>query len=314
MGTYVARRIGEALLTLFLASLLVFGMVAALPGDPAFVILGDNATPDQVQALRAYLGLDKPILAQYAGWMTHVLRGNFGYSLINGIPVASIIARALPLTLQLSLWAFAIVVLIGFPAGIAAATRPRSGFAKSLNWYHGWALAVPVFWLGVLLSWFFGVVLRWVPPSGFVPLTDSPAGWARSLILPAVTLGLGVGSVMARFIQAALEDVLREDYVRTAWAKGLRGRVVVWRHALRNALIPVVTVLGMQAGFFIGGAVITEAVFAIPGMGSALWRSILNRDYLVTQSIILLGIFGFVVINLCTDVAYGFLDPRIRYR
>jgi peptide/nickel transport system permease protein len=313
LGVYVARRMGEAIVTLFLASLLVFGMVAALPGDPALIILGDNATPDQVRALRAHLALDRPVPVQYAEWIERIVHGNLGYSFINGISVRSIVARALPLTLQVSLWAFGIVLLIAFPAGIVAATRPRSHLARCLNWYHGWALAVPVFWLGLLLSWFFGVVLRWLPPSGFVPLTQDPIGWVRSLILPGLTLGLGVGSIMARFVQAALEDVLHEDYIRTARAKGLRDRVVVSRHGLRNALIPVATVLGMQAGFFIGGAVITEAVFAIPGLGSALWRSILTRDYLVTQSIILLGIVGFVLINLCTDLVYGLLDPRIRY-
>lgn len=314
LGRYLARRGAEAALTLLLASVLVFAMVAALPGDPAQVILGDRGTPDQLQALRTYLGLDAPLPLQYARWVVRLARGDLGHSLINGVPVTAIIGRALPLTLQLSLWAFAVVVLIAFPAGTWAATRPRSALAAALRWYHGWALAVPVFWLGVLLSWYFGVVLRWLPPSGFVALGESPSGWARSLVLPGVTLGLGVGSVMARFVEASLADVLSNDYVRTARAKGLPGRAVVWRHALGNALIPIITVLGIQAGFFIGGAVITEAVFAIPGLGSMLWRSILTRDYLVTQSVILIGIAGFVVINLCTDTLYGLLDPRVRYQ
>jgi peptide/nickel transport system permease protein len=314
LGRYLARRGTEAVLTLFLASVLVFAMVAALPGDPAQVILGDRGTPDQLQALRAYLGLDQPLPLQYGRWVARIVHGDLGHSLINGVPVADIIGRGLPLTLQLSLWAFAVVVLIAFPTGMFAATRPRSPLAAALRWYHGWALAVPVFWLGVLLSWYFGVVLRWLPPSGFVSLEESPAGWARGLVLPAITLGLGVGSVMARFVEASVGDVLSNDYVRTARAKGLTGRAVVWRHALGNAFIPIVTVLGIQAGFFIGGAVITEAVFAIPGLGSMLWRSILTRDYLVTQSVILIGIAGFVVINLCTDALYGLLDPRIIYQ
>jgi peptide/nickel transport system permease protein len=314
LGGYVARRGTEALLTLLLASVPVFAMVAALPGDPAQVILGDRGTPDQLQALRAYLGLDRPIPVQYGNWIARIARGDLGHSLINGVPVAAIVGRALPLTLQLSLWAFAVVGVIAFPAGVFAATRPRSRVAAALRWYHGWALAVPVFWLGVLLSWYFGVVLRWLPPSGLVAFGDSPSGWARSLALPGITLGLGIGSVMARFVEASLGDVLSNDYVRTARAKGLPGRAVVWRHALGNALIPIVTMLGIQAGFFIGGAVITEAVFAIPGLGSTLWRSILTRDYLVTQSVILVGIAAFVGINLCTDVLYGLLDPRVRYQ
>ncbi len=302
------------MLTVLLASLLVFGMVAALPGDPALVILGDKGTPDQLQALRAYLGLDQPVFIQYIGWIERILHGDLGHSFINGLPVSRILARALPMTLQLSLWALGVVLLIAFSTGVFTATHPRSPLAGLLQWYHGWALAVPVFWFGVLLSWFFGVVVRWVPPSGFVPFFENPAGWARSLILPGVTLGVGVGSIMARFVQASLEEVLGHDYIRTAQAKGLRARTVIWRHALRNALIPVVTMLGIQGGFFIGGAVITEAVFAIPGLGSALWRAILTRDYLVTQSIILVSVVGFVFINLCTDVLYGLLDPRIRYQ
>ena len=313
LGRYLTRRGTEAALTLFLASILVFAMVAALPGDPAQVILGDRGTPDQLRALRAYLGLDQPLPVQYGRWIARIVRGDLGHSFINGVPVVDIIGRALPRTLQLSLWAFAVVVLIAFPAGVLTATRPRSPLATVLRWYHGWALALPVFWLGVLLSWYFGVVVRWLPPSGFVTLGESPSGWARSLVLPGITLGLGVGSVMARFVEAALGDVLSKDYVRTARAKGLPGRAIVSRHALRNALIPIVTVLGIQAGFFIGGAVITEAVFAIPGLGSTLWRSILTRDYLVTQSVILVGIGGFVIVNLCTDALYGLLDPRLRY-
>ncbi len=313
MTAYLLRRVGEAILTVVLASLLVFAMVAALPGDPAEVILGDRATPDQLQALRAYLGVDAPIPVQYGRWVSRLVRGDLGYSLLSGIPVSRTLARALPVTLQLAAWALAVVVLIALPVGVYAGTHPGGRLTRLLTAYHGLALAVPVFWLGILLSWYFGVRVRWLPPSGFVPLGESAAGWARSLILPAATLGVGVGSVMARFVQAALEDVFVREYVRTARAKGLRERAVVWRHALRNALIPIVTVFGIQAGFFIGGAVITEAVFAIPGMGTALWRSILTRDYLVTQSLILVSIVGFVGISLVTDALYAVLDPRIRH-
>jgi peptide/nickel transport system permease protein len=313
MVGYVVRRGLEAGLTILVASVLVFAMVAALPGDPAQIILGDRGTPDQLQSLRHYLGVDAPIPVQYARWLVRVVSGDLGYSMLNGIPVREILARTLPVTLQLAGWALAVVLLISLPMGIYAGAHPRSALARLLGWYHGLALAVPVFWLGIVLAWFFGVRVRWVPPSGFVPFSESPMGWARSLILPATTLGVGVGSIMARFVQASLEDVLSRDYVRTARAKGLTPRGVVLRHALRNALVPIITVFGIQAGFFIGGAVITEAVFAIPGVGTALWRSILTRDYLVTQSIILISIVGFVLISLLTDTAYAVLDPRIRY-
>ena len=313
MAGYLIRRGLEAGLTILVASVLVFAMVAALPGDPAQVILGDRGTPDQLRSLRHYLGLDAPIPVQYARWLARVASGDLGYSMLSGIPVRETLARTLPVTLQLAGWALGVVLLVSLPMGIYAGARPGSALARVLGWYHGLALAVPVFWLGIVLAWFFGVRVRWVPPSGFVPFAESPTGWARSLILPAITLGLGVGSIMARFVQASLEDVLSRDYVRTARAKGLTPRGVVLRHALRNALVPVITVFGIQAGFFIGGAVITEAVFAIPGVGTALWRSILTRDYLVTQSIILISIVGFVVISLLTDTAYAMLDPRIRY-
>jgi peptide/nickel transport system permease protein len=313
MAGYLVRRGVEAGLTILVASVLVFAMVAALPGDPAQIILGDRGTPDQLQSLRHYLGLDAPIPVQYARWLARIASGDLGYSMLSGIPVRDTLARALPVTLQLAAWALGVVLLISLPMGIYAGTHSRSALARFLGWYHGLALAVPVFWLGIVLAWFFGVRVRWVPPSGFVSFTESPMGWARSLILPATTLGVGVGSIMARFVQASLEDVLARDYVRTARAKGLTPRGVVLRHALRNALVPIITVFGIQAGFFIGGAVITEAVFAIPGVGTALWRSILTRDYLVTQSIILVSIVGFVLISLLTDTAYAVLDPRIRY-
>jgi peptide/nickel transport system permease protein len=314
MSAYLIRRALEALLTILLASMLIFAMVGALPGDPALAMLGDRATPDQVEALRAYLGIDQPLLVQYVRWVRRVARGDLGYSLINGFPVSRLLARAFPVTLQLTGWALAVVLLVSFPAGVYVATHPGSHLSRVLSWYHGLALAIPVFWLGVLLSWFFGVWLRWLPPSGFVPFSDSPLLWARNMVLPGVTLGLGVASIMGRFIQAALEDVLGREFIRTARAKGLAERSVIWLHALRNALIPILTVFGIYAGFFIGGAVITESVFAIPGMGSALWRAILSRDYLVTQSIILLSVVGFVLISLAVDVTYAVVDPRIRHQ
>jgi peptide/nickel transport system permease protein len=294
--------------------LLVFSMVAALPGDPALAILGDKATPDQVQALRAYLGLDRPMPVQYVRWALRVVQGDLGISLINGMPVMDTVRRAFPVTVQLAVWAMVIVLLVSLPAGVYASTHRGARLAKILTWYHGVALAAPVFWIGILLSTVFGVTLRWLPPSGFVPFRENPVYWLRSLILPAITLGLGAASVMARFVQSSLEDVLSRDFVRTARAKGQRDGVVVWRHALRNALIPIITVFGIQAGFFIGGAVITEAVFAIPGMGSALWRAILVRDYFVVQAVVLVGIVAFLLINFATDLTYGFLDPRIRYQ
>jgi peptide/nickel transport system permease protein len=314
VAAFLSRRACEAVVTAFLASLLVFAMVAGLPGDPALVLLGDKGTPEQIEALRTYLGTNRPIAVQYARWVARLVRGDLGRSFINGRPVTDTIRRAFPVTLQLAAWALAVVGLIAVPTGLYASTHPRSALASVLAWYHGLALATPIFWFGVIVSTIFGVNLHWLPPSGFIPLVENPLAWVRSMILPGVTLGFGVGSVMARFIQASLEDVLERDYVRTARAKGLRERAVVLGHALRNAMIPVITVLGLQAGFFIGGAVITEAVFAIPGMGSALWRAILVRDYFVTQAIVMIGIAAFIIINFVTDMTYGLLDPRVRFQ
>ena len=259
------------------------------------------------------MGLDRPLPVQYALWLGRVVRGDLGVSYLNGLPVTTMLAQRIPVTLQLTLASLVVALAIAAPLGIVSAVRPRSWIARAVTGYNALAMAVPTFWLGILLVLCFGLWLRWLPPSGYVPFWQEPARAVRFLILPAFTLGAYVSAVLARFTRAALLETLYQDYVRTARAKGLGERPVVGIHALRNALLPVVTVVGLQFGAFMGGAVITEAIFDYPGLGRMLLQAILTRDYTVVQGTILFVVVAFVVINLLTDLAYALLDPRIRY-
>jgi peptide/nickel transport system permease protein len=242
-----------------------------------------------------------------------VLRGDLGVSYLSGVPVSTLLAQRIPVTLQLTLASLVVALAIAAPLGIVSAVRPRSWSARCVTGYNALAMAVPTFWLGILLVLCFGLWLRWLPASGFVPVWQEPARAVRFLILPAFTLGAYVSAVLARFTRAALLETLYQDYVRTARAKGLGERPVIGLHALRNALLPVVTVVGLQFGTFMGGAVITEAIFDYPGLGRMLLQAILTRDYTVVQGTILFVVVAFVVINLVTDLTYALLDPRIRY-
>jgi peptide/nickel transport system permease protein len=310
---YVLVRLVQLLPVLLLASVAVWLMIYLIPGDPALALLGADATPEQLARARTLMGLDRPLPVQYALWLRRVLRGDLGVSYLNGLPVSTMLAQRVPVTLQLTLASLAVALLIAAPLGIVSAVRPRSWIARAVTGYNALAMAIPTFWLGILLVLCFGLWLRWLPPSGFVPAWQEPARALRFLVLPAFTLGAYVSAVLARFVRAALLETLFQDYVRTARAKGLGERAVVAVHALRNALIPVVTVVGLQFGAFMGGAVITEAIFDYPGLGRMLLQAILTRDYTVVQGTILFVVLAFVVINLLTDLAYALLDPRIRY-
>jgi peptide/nickel transport system permease protein len=313
VGRYVLLRLLHLLPVLFLASVAVWLMLYLVPGDPAVTLLGPDATPEQLVRAREIMGLDRPLAVQYALWLGRVARGDLGVSYLSGLPVAALLARRIPVTLQLTAAAFLVAVAVGAPLGLVAAVRPRSWIARAVSGYNALAMAVPTFWLGILLVLGFALHLRWLPASGFVPAWEEPARALRFLLLPAVTLGAHISAVLARFVRAALLETLFQDYVRTARAKGLGERPVVGRHALRNALIPVVTVVGLQFGAFMGGAVITEAIFDYPGLGRLLLQAILQRDYTVVQGAILFVVAAFAVINLLTDLVYALLDPRIRY-
>jgi ABC-type dipeptide/oligopeptide/nickel transport system permease component len=312
VGSFVARRIVQAVPVLVLASIGIFALLHLVPGDPAVMLAGPDATPEIVSAIRHDMGLDAPVPVQYALWLGHVLRGDLGRSYVNRLPVSQLIGSALPATIELGLAALLLAVLFALPTGVIAAVwrqRPPDWLCTVVN---GLTLAIPNFWLGILLIIVFGLVLGWLPPGGRVdPFRDLDAA-LRTLLLPAVTLGLPIGATLSRFTRAAMLEVLHEDYIRTARAKGLPGSRVVLGHGIRNALIPIVTVLGIQFGRLLGGAVIVESVFAWPGVGRLILQSVLNRDYLVVQGALLLLVIAFIVINLLVDLLYGVLDPRIR--
>ncbi len=313
MARYAAVRLAHLVPVLFLASVAVWLLVYLIPGDPALALLGPDVTPEQLARARARMGLDRPWPVQYLLWLGRVAAGDLGVSYLNGLPVRTMLAQRIPVTLQLAGGAFVVAVLVAAPLGVVAAVRPRSWLARTAAGYNALAMAVPTFWLGILLVLLFGLYLRWLPTSGYVALWEEPARALRFLVLPSVTLGAYVSATLARFTRSALLESLGQDYVRTARAKGVGEPAVVGVHALKNALIPVVTVLGLQFGAFMGGAVITEAIFDYPGLGRMLLQAILTRDYTVVQGTILFVVCAFVVINLLTDLAYAFLDPRIRY-
>ena len=273
--------------------------------------------PDAIADARCHAGIDdglhRPLAVQYGLWLGRAARGDLGVSYISGVPVGEMLRQRIPVTIQLTAASLTVALAIAAPLGVVAAVRPRSWIARAVTGYNATAMAVPTFWLGILLVLCFALWLKWLPASGFVPFWEEPVRALRFLVLPAFTLGAYVSAVLAQFTRAALMETLYQDYVRTARAKGLGERSVVGNHALRNALIPIVTVVGLQFGAFMGGAVITEAIFDYPGLGRMLLQAILTRDYTVVQGTILFVVVAFVVINLLTDLMYALLDPRIRY-
>lgn len=313
MARYVGARLLQAMPVLFLVSVLVFSLIHLTPGDPALELLGPNAVPEQVAALRTDLGLNRPLPVQYAVWIGHVLRGDLGRSYLNRFPVARLLRRSWPVTLQLTMGALVVALGLAVPVALGAVRYRRTWADQVVVAGLAVAYATPTFWIAILLVFLLSVRLGWIPPSGYVPPWEAPAQALRLLIMPSFALGLGVAAVLARFLRATVLEELAREYVRTARAKGLAERGVLYRHAVRNALIPVVTVLGLQFGTFMGGAVLTEAIFGLPGIGRLLWNAVQARDYAVVQGTILVTAGVFVFINLLTDLCYGLLDPRIRY-
>jgi peptide/nickel transport system permease protein len=314
VARYVGARLLQAMPVLFLVSVLVFSLIHLTPGDPALELLGPNAVPEQVAALRTDLGLDRPLPVQYAVWMGHVLRGDLGRSYLNRFPVAQLLRRSWPVTLQLTVGALVVALGLAVPLALGAVRYRRTWADQVVVAGLAVAYATPTFWIAILLVFLLSVRLGWIPPSGYVPPWEAPAQALRLLIMPSFALGLGVAAVLARFLRATVLEELAREYVRTARAKGLADRGVLYRHAVRNALIPVVTVLGLQFGTFMGGAVLTEAIFGLPGIGRLLWNAVQARDYAVVQGTILVTAGVFVFINLLTDLCYGLLDPRIRFQ
>jgi peptide/nickel transport system permease protein len=312
VGTFVLRRLIEAVPVVFLATLVVFLGLRFLPGDPAVVLAGQDASPQTLEAIRRANGLGEPLPVQYGIWLGNVVRGNLGVSFFTRTPVSQLIAQRAPATLELGIAGIMVTVLLGIPTGILAAVRAHRTSDWVISAFNGLAVAVPGFWLGILAILLFSLVLGWLPPGGRGDLVRDPLQELKFLLLPAVTLALPGAAGLSRLVKASMVEVLGDDYVRTAQAKGVAQSGVIWGHALRNALVPVATVLGLQFGRLLGGAVITESVFSWPGVGRLIRDSIANRDYAVVQACLLLLVMLFVVINLMTDVAYGMLDPRIR--
>jgi peptide/nickel transport system permease protein len=312
MQRYILRRLLQTIPVLLLFSVVVFAVLRLTPGDPALAMLGLQATPEAVAEIRKEMGLDKPIVVQYGIWLEHVVRGDFGVSWSSKQPVLQLIKRRFEATLLLTLGATAVGLIIALPLGILSGVRPRTPFDTLATSFSLLGVALPGFWLGLMLVLVLAVRLGWLPPSGYVPLNESLGDGLKHLILPAFTLGVGLAAPLARFVRSGMLDVMEADYIRTARAKGLPGRLVVQRHALRNGLLSVVTVFGLEFGSMLGGAVITESVFNWPGIGTLLLTAIKQRDYAMIQGAVLFISVVFILVNLAVDLAYGVLDPRIR--
>lgn len=315
MTRYLGVRILSAIPTLLGVSLLTFLFIRLIPGDAIAARLGTSTalTPDQLASLRSYFGLDRPLPVQYWDWISSLAHGDAGYSIRTGRPVFVEIAERLPATLELAAVAAIIAVAIGIPLGLISALRPRTRLDVIVRIGGLIGLSLPSFWLGTLIIVLFSLYLRWLPNTGgYVDFLHDPVSNLRLLIFPAITLGLGLAAATMRMTRSAMIDVLGADYVRTASAKGLRHSVVIRRHVLKNGLVVVVTLLGVQVGQLLGGAVVVEEVFAIPGIGRMLLTAIVQRDYALVQGAVLVIAVLFVVVNIAVDLLYGYLDPRIR--
>ena len=312
MSQYLVRRLVESVPVLVVASIGIFLLLHLVPGDPAEILAGPDATREVVAAVRRDMGLDAPLPVQYLTWAGHALRGDLGRSYVNRLPVWQLIGNALPATIELSVAALLLAVLVGIPTGVLSALQARRAGDWLITLINSLGLGVPNFWVGILLIILFSLILNWLPPGGRLDFVRDPGTAWRFLVMPAIALALPIAAALSRFTRSATLEVLNEDYIRTARAKGLGGRAVLVDHALRNALIPVMTVLGIQVGRLLGGAVIIENVFAWPGVGRLVLQAVLNRDYLVVQGVLLLLVIAFIAINLFVDLLYGAVDPRLR--
>jgi peptide/nickel transport system permease protein len=314
MLSYVLGRVLQAIPVLALASVAVFMILRLIPGDPADMLAGEDATPADVEEIREQLGLTDPIPVQYVKWLRDLGRGDLGVSIRTGVAVSELLRLALPPTIELAVASLLIALALGIPLGTLAGVKPRSVWDWLLSLFTVATLGVPNFLLGVLLLWLFAVTLGWLPASGRVSVFDDPLLAMKHLALPAFALGTGLAAVLARYTRTTVQAAMGQDYVRTARAKGLREYQVVTRHALRNSLIPVVTIIALQMGNVMAGAVVIERVFTRPGVGRLVVDAILNRDYIIVQSTLILLVVIFVTVNLAADIAYGVLDPRVRRR
>jgi ABC-type dipeptide/oligopeptide/nickel transport system permease component len=312
MGRYLINRGWQSLVTLVLATVVVFLGVRALPGDPALALAGEDRSPAAIEAIRHHYGLDQPIPIQFLEFVKNALHGDFGVSIRTGASVSSMIWTALPVTVELSILAILIAMVLGIGAGVIAAVRRGKPSEWVANGLALIGLSVPHFWLGLLAILYLSVAAGLFPASGFVPMREDPVDNLHHIILPAVILGTGLAAVIMRQTRSAMLESLSADYVRTAKAKGLKPQAVIGRHALRNSLIVVVTIVGLQLGGLISGAVVTEQIFGLPGFGKMTIDAVFQRDYPVIQAVVLITATAYIVINFLVDMLYSLIDPRIR--
>jgi peptide/nickel transport system permease protein len=313
MLAYAVRRILATIPVMLTVAFFVFSLLYLAPGDPAAIIAGDQATPADIDRIRASLGLDRPFLVRFGDWLWHILHGDLGTSIFTNLPVTHMIAQRLEPTLSLMLLTVVLSLIVAIPMGVLAAWKQGSWIDRLVMVLAVFGFSTPVFVVGYLLAYLFALKLGWLPVQGFTPISQGFWPFLRTLLLPAVALGLIYIALIARITRATMLEVLSQDYVRTARAKGVGQRGILFVHALKNAAVPIVTVVGLGVALLIGGAVVTETVFAIPGLGRLTTDAILQRDYPVIQGVVLMFSFAYVIVNLLVDLLYTLFDPRIRY-
>ena len=313
MGRYLAQRLLAAIPVLLIVAVVTFSLVHLTPGDPASLMAGDQALPEDIERIKEKLGLNRPLYEQMGIYFWDILRGDFGESVFTKFPVTTLIGQRLEPTISIAIFSQLVAIIIAVPAGILAAWKANTWVDRALMVFAVAGLAIPSFWLGANLIWVFAVNLGWFPALGYVSISEGVLPWLRSITLPSIAIGFISAALIARMTRASMLEVLREDYIRTARAKGLGDYKVLIAHAFKNASIPVVTIIGIGLAGLVSGLVVTEAVFAIPGVGRLIVDAVLRRDYPVIQGVVLMVTFVYVLINLAVDIVYGYLDPRIRY-
>jgi peptide/nickel transport system permease protein len=313
MLAYTIRRVIATIPVMGVVALFVFSLLYIAPGDPAAIIAGDQATPDDVERIRASLGLDRPFLVRFLEWLFRVLQGDLGVSIFTNLPVSHMIKQRLEPTFSLMLLTLAIALTFAIPMGVLAAWKQGTWIDRLVMVFAVMGFSVPVFVVGYVLAYTFALQLDWFPVQGYTPLANGLGGWLSNLMLPAIALGGAFIALIARITRATMLEVLSQDYVRTAKAKGVDQRAILFVHALKNAAVPIITIIGIGFAGLIGGAVVTESVFAIPGVGRLVVDAILRRDYPVIQGVVLMFSFTYVIVNLIVDLLYTVFDPRIRY-
>lgn len=312
MIPYILRRLLQLIPVLLLASFAIWGILFVVPGGPVGALVGENATAEQIAAVTAQLGLDRPFYVQYADWLWNALRGDFGLSIYSKQPVTQLVFSRLPATLELALVAISFALVIGIPIAILSAMYPGSWLDRILSAWSALALGVPTFWVGILMILLFAVYMRWLPSaSQYVSIFQDPLTALRFMLMPGLTLGIYVSGVLARFLRASLITEMRADYVRTARSKGMPGWAIMRRHIMPNAMLPFITIVALMIANFVGGAVVTESVFTYPGIGRLLVGAIETRDYPLIQGCIMVILVMYVMINLLVDILYAYVDPRV---